>query len=317
MKPPTKQSVQQAVRQYLHHEAVSVRRIPMGRSHFVFTAQLASGEHVIVRIARADRAECFEGFAYWQRQLAHVGVPVPRILSMDLTAHQLPWPVMFLEHVPGDDLCNVYSRLTSAEKRSIADDLLNIQLRMRCLPTGPGFGGIAHYEDTRCHSRWSEVLWEYVTEALDYLPDHQQHRPAVEHIRSALHELGAEFDRIPPLPYLIDATHQNVMIDRGRVTAIVDLDEVGFGDALYPLGTARAGILSRGPEASCITRVAAPLCVGPLRQRIFDLYSAIACLKMLAPSPLSVAGPPTADSQLGVRLRTLLNTFATSAAYKE
>jgi hypothetical protein len=75
-----------------------------------------------------------------------------------------------------------------------------------------------------------------------------------------------------------------------RVTAIVDLNEVGFGDALYPLGVARAGLLARGPEADCIEQVGTPLCVGSLRRRVFDLYSAIACLKMLAPSPLSPPG---------------------------
>ena len=106
-------------------------------------------------------------------------------------------------------------------------------------------------------------------------------------------------------------------MNHGRVAAIVDLDELGFGDALYPLGVARAGLLARGPEAYCIERVAAPLCVGPFRRRLFDLYSAIACLKMLAPSPFSVTGPPSADSQIASRLWNLLDTFAAAAACQE
>lgn len=307
----------QATHHCLHREAVRVRRIPLGRSHFVFTVELASGECVIARITRGDRAECFAGFAYWRRQLAQVGVPVPRVLSMDLTGTVLPWPVMFLEQAPGDDLCNVYADLTAAEKHGVADDLLDIHHRVSGLPPGPGFGGIAHYQDLRCHPRWSDVMWEYFTGAFDHLTPAQRQRPAVAEIRRTLRELCPELDRVRPLPYLIDATHQNVLVEGGRVTAIVDLDEVGFGDALYPLGSARTGLLARGPEAHCIEQVAAPLCTDPTRRRIFDLYSAIAALKTLAHSPLSVAGPPSADSKLSSRLRTLLDTFATAAAHKE
>ncbi|MFD5319422.1 aminoglycoside phosphotransferase family protein [Streptomyces sp. NPDC127098] len=289
----------------------------MGRSHFVFRVGLVSGDSVITRIARHDRAECFEGFAYWRSQLARVGVPVPRVLSMDLTQTVLPWPIMLLERAPGDDLCNVYAELTAAEKSRVADDLLDIQRRVRGLPPGPGYGGIASYSDLRCHPRWSDVLWEYFTGAIEHLPPSLGQIPVVGDIRRAMRELRSEFDRIPPLPYLIDATHQNVLVNEGRVTAIVDLDEIGFGDALYPLGVARAGLLARGPEADCIEQVAAPLCDVPVRRRMFDLYSAIACLKMLAPSPFSVTGPPSADSQIAARLRTLLDTFAAAAAHKE
>ncbi|GAA2348933.1 phosphotransferase family protein [Streptomyces violaceusniger] len=317
MKPPTEQAVLRAASRCLNQEAVTANRIPMGRSHFVFTVQLVSGERVIARIARRDRAECFAGFAYWRRQLARVGVPVPRVLHMDLSGTALPWPIMFLEQAPGTDLCNVYVGLTAAEKRSIADDLLDIQHRTRGLPPGPGYGGIASYGDLRCHPRWSDVLWEYFTGAVDQLAPPQREAPAIGQIRRTIHELHPEFDGIAPLPYLIDATHQNVLVEDGRVTAIVDLDEVGFGDSLYPLGVARAGLLARGPEADCIEQVAVPLCVGPNRRRVFDLYSAVACLKMLAPSPLSVAGPPSAGSQIAVRLRSLLDAFAGAAAHKE
>ncbi|MCC3766083.1 phosphotransferase family protein [Streptomyces sp. UNOC14_S4] len=316
MKPPTEQAVLQATSRCLREEAVTAHRIPTGRSHFVFTVELASGECLIARITRHDRAECFAGFAYWRRQLAGVGVPVPRVLSMDLSGTVLPWPIMFLEKAPGNDLCNVYADLTAAEKRSVADDLLGIQHRVRGLPRGPGYGGVASYGDLRCHPCWSDVLWEYFTGAIDQLTPLQRQAPAIGQIRRTIRELRPELDSISPLPYLIDATHQNVLVDGGRVTAIVDLDELGFGDALYPLGVARAGLLARGPEADCIEQVAAPLCVGPNRQRIFDLYSAIACLKMLASSPLSVAGPPAAYSQIGARLQTLLDVFA-AAAYKE
>lgn len=317
MKPPTEQEVLHATTRCLREEAVAAHRIPMGRSHFVFMAELASGESVIARIARHDRAECFTGFAYWRSQLARVGVPVPRVLSMDLTVTALPWPIMLLEQSTGDDLCNVYVGLTAAEKRSVADDLIEIRRRMGYLPPGPGYGGIASYSDLRCHPRWSDVLWEYFTGAIDALTPAQRQRPAIGAIRRTIRELHPEFDRIDPFPYLIDATHQNVMVDGGRVVAIVDLDEVGFGDALYPLGVARAGLLARGPEADCIEHVAAPLCASPARRREFDLYSAIACLKMLAPGPLSVTGPPRADGQIAARLWALLDAFATAAAHKE
>lgn len=313
MKPPAEPEVLRATSQILHCQVTAAQRIPMGRSHFVFSVELDSGESVIARITRDDRAECFEGFAYWRSHLARIGVPVPRLLAMDLTGADLPWPIMLIERMPGDDLCNVYASLTHTEKRGVTDDLLGIHHRVRGLPPGPGYGGVAHYDDQRCHSRWVDVLWEYVDGALRSLGPEQQTRPAIGEIRRTIDDLHADFDGIAPLPYLIDATHQNVLVADGKVTAIVDLDELGFGDALYPLGAARAGLLARGPEAECIENVAAPLCVSPHRRRAFDLYSAIACLKMLAPSPLSVTGPPSAGGGTAARLWNLLDRFSASA----
>lgn len=208
MNAPTEQAVVRAVGRCLRQQARTARRVPIGRSHFVFTVGLDSGEQVIARIARPDRAECFAGFAYWRRQLASVGVPVPRVLWMDLTGTVLPWPMMLLERAPGDDLCNVYVDLTAAEKCAVADDLIDIHRRVRRLPPGPGYGGIASYRDFRCHSRWSDVLWEYFTGAVEPLARLQRQRPAMSKVHRTIHELRAELDGIGPLPYLIDATHQ-------------------------------------------------------------------------------------------------------------
>ena len=46
------------------------------------------------------------------------------------------------------------------------------------------------------------------------------------------HELEHNFSSILPRPFLWDASERNVLVNRGKITGIVDVDEVCFGDPL-------------------------------------------------------------------------------------
>ena len=43
---------------------------------------------------------------------------------------------------------------------------------------------------------------------------------------------GPTLEAVPPLPFLDDLTTKNVLVDGGRLSGVVDVDVVCFGDPL-------------------------------------------------------------------------------------
>jgi hypothetical protein len=56
------------------------------------------------------------------------------------------------------------------------------------------------------------------------------------------------FSRVAPIPFLDDTTTKNVLVHDGRLTGIVDVDWVCFGDPLLTVALTRASLLSSGRD---------------------------------------------------------------------
>jgi Phosphotransferase enzyme family len=57
------------------------------------------------------------------------------------------------------------------------------------------------------------------------------------------------FAAIPPRPFLDDTTTKNVLVSDGRLSGIVDVDCVCYGDRLFPIALTRASLRNAGHEA--------------------------------------------------------------------
>ncbi|MBA2651024.1 MAG: hypothetical protein H0U73_01945, partial [Tatlockia sp.] len=53
---------------------------------------------------------------------------------------------------------------------------------------------------------------------------------------------------ITPRPFLWDASERNVIIDKGKITGIVDVDEVCFGDPLFVIGLTHVALENEGHD---------------------------------------------------------------------
>ena len=92
----------------------SLQRFSTGRCHYVYDFRSGEGDCAVIRIARSDLRKYLEVAIYWNSKLRRVGIPLPKILHQDLGAEH---PYLVLERFPGVDLLDVYSNLTSEEKR--------------------------------------------------------------------------------------------------------------------------------------------------------------------------------------------------------
>ncbi len=101
---------------------------------------------------------------------------------------------------------------------------------------------------------------------------------------------------IAPSAFLHDATTKNVIVDGGRITGLVDVDEMAFGDPLWAVALTRMSLIaSRHPTVYADEQLG--LLGGDSRaHERLELYTTVHCLTFLgelgqafnqdAPSPI-------------------------------
>ena len=244
---PTPEDAATIAADVLGARAATVARFPTGRAHFVYDAQLVDGRRVVIRISRRDDLEAARGALYWSSLLRPKGVPLPALLHSDLSLTRHAFPVLVLERLPGDDLGIVYERLGRRELRALAERLASIQTIVTALPLGRGYGYARNYDGEFPHARWGDVV------AASFVRSRARIRAAavidervVDAVEAAAERFARYFARIAPVPFLHDITTKNVIVHEGRLSGIVDVDDLCFGDPLLLVALIRMALLAHG-----------------------------------------------------------------------
>jgi aminoglycoside phosphotransferase (APT) family kinase protein len=86
---------------------------------------------------------------------------------------------------------------------------------------------------------------------------------------------------IEPTAFLHDATTKNVIVDEGRVTGLVDVDHMAFGDALWAPTLTRMSLLAaHRPTGYADEQIEELSATSDARERA-DLYTILHCLSFL------------------------------------
>ncbi len=257
----------------------SAVRFPQGLGHFVFDVVLADGRAVVVRLGQIENAMYFEAAKYWHALLSPVGVPLPRILG---AGHHDEYPYVMLERLPGSDLGDVYDGLTTAEKRAIANALVNVQTRVRTLPDGRGYGDALSYDGPYVGDTWADVVRASIGRSRTRLTAADENLADVDRVEAAASELAQYFAGVRPRPFLDDATTKNVLVHDGHLSGIVDVDWLCFGDWLLPIGLTRASLLAAGHQPDYADYWLEALAPSDEERRAVRFYTALSCLDFLS-----------------------------------
>jgi aminoglycoside phosphotransferase (APT) family kinase protein len=258
----------------------TIARFPTGLANYVYDVVLTDGRNVVARIAAEENRRQIDGGIFWSGALRGIGVPLPALLFADAEAD--PFAYMVLERLPGTDLGNVYDCLSSEQKQTLAERLAEIQGRVGGLPLGRGYGFVSRLDDPVVHRTWRCVLDASLArsyERVKSVPQVDVNR--LRRIEAALAHEDAYLAAVAPTAFLDDITTKNVIIDAGRLTGIVDVDEVCFGDPLFTLGLTRMSLLARGWKVDYIDHWAEILELNARQIHILDLYTAIHCTSFI------------------------------------
>jgi hypothetical protein len=282
MTSPTAQDAVAVVKNALEVEVVEARRFPTGLCHFVFEVTLKQGGSVVVRLAKEDTAHLLAGGVYWHVKLKPLGLPLPNQLHASAAA---PMPHTILERLPGDDLGIVYAQLDGQAKQAIATAVVAAQRQAAQLPEAVGFGHAISYEDPALRRRrnWRQVLEEHLLRSRQRMVAAGAVNPqVVDRVACSLTSFKPYFSRVRPVAFLDDTTIKNVLVHQGRLSGIVDVDEVCFGDPLLTVGLTKMALLAKRFDTRYVEHWLDRLDATSEQRAVVNVYAAVFCADFLS-----------------------------------
>ena len=90
-----------------------------------------------------------------------------------------------------------------------------------------------------------------------------------------------ELEAVRPRAFLDDTTTKNVIVERGRLSGIVDVDVVCYGDPLFTVALTRASLRSRDLPLDYVECWCEALGLSRGRGRALHLYTSLFCAVFL------------------------------------
>jgi aminoglycoside phosphotransferase (APT) family kinase protein len=259
-----------------------VTRFRTGGTHYVYDVTLADQQHVVARMAATSPAS-LHGAVYWAQCLQPFNIPLPAILGDDRDARLTPFPALILEHLPGTDLGHVYHLLSHTQKVNLAVEIAQIQQQVATLPRGPGYGYAVSYDDPGLLPTWADVLEQSLTRSQQRIATLGRVSVAyVDCVRALLPRFSDYVARIPPIAFLDDTTTKNVLINEGRLSGIVDVDYVCFGDPLFTVALTHMALLSMGADLDYTDAWCAVLTLDAHQRAALTFYTCVFCVDFLS-----------------------------------
>jgi aminoglycoside phosphotransferase (APT) family kinase protein len=261
----------------------AVQRFPTGLAHYVYDSTTTDHQHLVVRLTTVAGRIHFVSAVYWYNRLKPLGVPLPRLLYSNTEANPYGFPYMVIERLPGHDLGEVYPQLTQAQKRVLAQNISAIQQKVGTLPKASGFGYALSYEDPSLHPTWNAVLLDQLERARKRITTAGVFSTVeVEFVHSLLQSNAAYFDQIEPVAFLDDTTTKNVLIHGGRLSGIVDVDFVCFGDPLLTPALTQMALLSAGYDTDYLAYWIEVLNLTQPQLRALQIYTLLFCVGFMS-----------------------------------
>ena len=211
-----------------------ITRFPNGYCHSVYYIEVENDKFVL-RITSKENEAYYHGSIEWLTKLSSLGIPVPEIIKHGKFEDVFYNLISFID---GKDLGDVYHSLTDFQKRDIAKDLTAIQKRVAALPKADYFG-------YNSFSAWLGYLESLVERSAERIKQNKLFDENIcSNLISVMRGLDDYFSQINPIPFLDDVTTKNLLIHNGKLSGIVDVDEICYGDSFLVVGLTNMALLS-------------------------------------------------------------------------
>ena len=218
----------------------SIHRNMTGIAGYVYTIEISNKKYVI---KASETKELIIGSTYWINKLDSLDLPIPKICAINTQTSPYYFIMTFL---PGKDLGIVYNDLSNANKESIANDIYKYQNEILKLPIASGYGFLISYEDKyNIKKSWREVVECHIQRSENRITQNGIFdKEYVNIVRCFVPYFNDYFNTIKPKPFFDDATTKNVLIDNGKISGIIDLDWICFGDRLYVIALTTMSLIN-------------------------------------------------------------------------
>ncbi|MDR3443328.1 MAG: phosphotransferase [Legionella sp.] len=269
---PNEQIATSIVHSMTGESVLSVTRMATGDQNFVYGVKTTASEYVL-RMTDISYKHKFYAAIAWQKMLLPLGIPLAGFIKSDLDGKYSPYPALLMMRLPGDDLINVYPYLTDADKKSLAHEMIHIQALCNRLPDGSGYGILDSYDDISTEKTWYDFLSKRLELYKEHITSKALFNPQLAtHALIIAKDMEESFRIIRPMPFLWDASERNVLVHNGKITGIVDVDEICFGDPLLVIALTSTCLELEGHDTKYTDYWAAGLHLDKPAQARLDFY---------------------------------------------
>lgn len=253
-------------RQVFSREPEKIERGAVGIANYVYILDFAD-EKAVLRLSREENA--YRETLYWLPRLAGVGIPVPRVLGNGRFGE---YDFIALSYIPGKDLGVVYPLLSAEEKRQIAKSVIDIQKKAACLAPG----------ELAPDWKWESLVRELLEHAEALIRKNGWFDPEkVRRVSKIADSLRGYFDTIKPVVYLDDITTKNLMIEKGRVSGVIDVDWIGIGDRLTYAALTRMSLLNMEQDTDYVNFLLEEMQLSPIEEKAMRFYTLMYCVEFM------------------------------------
>lgn len=268
------ESVNKICDDVFHAKPTEIIRNTVGLAGYVYTVVFNDTKYVI---KISDDKNLIIGSTYWLNKVKDLDIPTPCVVAENLVNAPYYFVMSF---IPGKDLGLVYSSLSKNDKQIIAKKIIDFQKEIKKLPMAKGFGSLNSYEDSEniCSS-WEESLLNDINRAEEAIIKNGIF--SVEYVlkcKKIVPYFKEYFNSIKPEPFLDDITTKNVLIHEGKLSGIIDLDWISFGDEVLFLGLVTMALLSMKADLDYADYLKDEMNLNEMQERALKFYVLMFCV---------------------------------------
>ena len=268
------ETVTQICDDVFHAKPTNIIRNTVGLAGYVYTVVFNDTKYVI---KISDDKNLIIGSTYWLNKVKDFDIPIPCVIAENLVNAPYYFVMSF---IPGKDLGLVYSSLLKSEKKIIAKKIIGFQKEIKKLPMAKGFGSLNSYEDSEniCSS-WEESLLNDINRAEEAIINNGIFSvECVLKLKKIVPYFKEYFNSIKPVPFLDDITTKNVLIHEGKLSGIIDLDWISFGDEVLFLGLVTMALLSMKADIDYADYLKDEMNLNEMQERALKFYVLMFCV---------------------------------------
>lgn len=244
---------------------VQIERCGVGIANYVFIVSTET-EKFILRCSKDEDA--YKNTVYWLNKLSVCEIPIPIVFS---EGKYKDYSYLILSYIRGDDIGNVYCKLNDSEKKQIAKEVVEIQRKVSRI-------------DVSTDAEWT---WNcFVDEMLNRAEERIKKKnyfdvDKMRIIKNLQQEIQEYLDRVSPTPYLDDISTKNLLIYEGKVSGIIDIDWMGFGDILTFVAMTKVALLNMNLDTKYIDYLLDEIQPNTIEYKAFVFYCLMFCVDFM------------------------------------
>lgn len=243
-----------------------IERCLVGHGNYVYIISDETDKYVI-RCSNEDNA--YANTIYWLKQLRKVNIPVPEIIA---NGKYEGYDFVILSYIDGEDLGIIYPALSKGEKRAIAREVVRIQNIVATIE-------LDNIEDSWTWNSFIQYMLERAKERIEKGGCFDVDK--VEQLWKMSENLRDYFHQIRPVAYLDDISTKNLLIEKGKVSGIIDIDWIGAGDKLTYVALSNIALLNLEYDTDYVDYLLEEMDINQTQRRAFIYYSLIFCVDFM------------------------------------